>query len=205
MDGQVFTLTADDMIFDEFHVPHFDITNHILAKGDFFSLNQNVKNKTISSFKIIASRDSMALEAMNSAISFIEDEMGNARANGGTVDEYDCETNRNLDLSAEEIAKIEAFIESDRAAKIQAFWNQYTTITWEVYQKKQEYDKKLDAYYEQYKLDIHKDRFHASDMDANDLVSADDVGTFQNYMGKCYDVDPDGSGTITKVEWITKF
>jgi hypothetical protein len=177
-------------------IPYFDITSHILAKGDYFALNQNVLNKTITSFRVYADRTSLSVEAMNGAIDYFDNEGKVAEANGGSISENDCDTgDGNLDLSEEEETKLEAFIVKDRAAKIQAFMDKYNVYDINFIKAKNDYEAKLDSYYEQYIIDYNNKRvFSDYGLEANEIVSSDDVGTFESYAGKCYEIDPDGSG-----------
>lgn len=92
-----------------------DVTDKIVAKGDFFSLDQNVINKTTTTFRVFADRESVAIESMNAAIEYFEEQKLIAEGKGGSFLEYDCPHfnlgTKELDLSEAEEAALEAEIE----------------------------------------------------------------------------------------------
>jgi len=88
--NQTFTMTPKDMTFDKYHNPMLDVTNYILAKGDHFSLDQNVVNKTSTTFRVYADREAVAIEAMEKTIEFYEEQKLIAEGKGGSFSEYDC-------------------------------------------------------------------------------------------------------------------
>lgn len=176
VDDQTFPLTADDMKYDAFHNPMFDITDKILAKGDYFSLDQNVVNKTQTTVRFFADREAIAIEAMKKSIEFYDEQKQIAEGKGGSYSEYDCEKynlgDEELSLSAAEEAALETEIAADRAAKMQLFQNQYNSYNLAFLRAREDKQKELDEFAEQWRYDAHHKRvFGDAQADANTLIS----------------------------------